>query len=111
MSAQDNSTNADTDGPDYYGKSENDVDWVDQAQDGSDHDGPRGVAGREAELVHHLHGSKLIIHIVSWPAPSCEGFENSHDNNVKNQSKKQVEEEGRTVGVETSNGNKQPGNT
>ena len=94
MTAEDNSADADTDRPEDDRQSNDDMDRLDQAEDGADHDGPGGVAGREAELVHHLHGGVLIINIVGWSATSGECFENSHDNNVKYQSKKQVEEEG-----------------
>ena len=94
MTAKQDSADTDTDRPEDDGQSDDDMDGLDEAEDGADHDGPGGVAGREAELVHHLDGGELIIYIVGRSATSGECFENSHDNNVKYQSKKQVEEEG-----------------
>ena len=82
------------------------MEGLDEAQDGGDHDGPGGVAGRKAELVHHLDCGKLIINIVCRSSTPGECFENGHHNNVQNQSEKEVEEEGCSASVESSNGQK-----
>ena len=111
MSAQHHSADTDTDGPDQHGQPQHHVHGLDHTEDGAHHHSPGGVAGRETELVHHLHRGKLIINIVGGAAASCEGFDNSHDNNVKYQSKKQVKEEGWAACVESGDGNKEPGNS
>ena len=93
MAAQDDSADADKSGPDHDGESQYEMDGMDEAQDGGDHHGPCRVPGREAELVHHLDGGKLVINIVGRPSTSGESFKNGHDHNVENQSEKEVKEE------------------
>ena len=104
MPTQDDSADADHGGPDQDGESEEEVEGLDEAEDGGEHHRPGGVTGREAELVHHLDCGILIVNIVGRPATSGECFENCHHYNVQDQSEEEVEEKCRSAGVETSNG-------
>ena len=106
---QDDSADADERGPDKDGEPQYEVDGLDEAEDGGDHDRPGGVPRREAELVHHLDCGKLIINIVGRSATPGECFKNCHHDDVEDESDKEVEEECCSAGVESSNGDKQPG--
>ena len=106
MTPQENSADTHSSRPHHEDWPEQDGDPLDHGQDHGQHHSSGGVARGEAELVHHLDRGVLIINIVGGTAAAGEGFDDGHNNDVKQQGEQKVKEEWTRKCVKTSDGNK-----
>ena len=110
MPAEHHSANADGQGPNNHRNPQQGGEGRQEGEEHGQHDGPGGVARREAELVHTFKSCVLVIYIVSRaPAPG-EGFSDGNNDNVDDETEQDVDKDGAVGEIETSYGQNQPGN-